>query len=54
MLVGQNSHKTGNNAVKMSQEFCNIARFERVIDLILLNMHSVSFKTEKWLLYNFM
>ena len=28
MLFGQNTHKTGNNAVKMSQAFHNITRFE--------------------------
>ena len=35
MLFGQNTHKTGNNAIKMSQAFHNIAWFERFTDLNL-------------------
>ena len=29
MLLGQNTRKTGNNAVKMSQVFLSMAQFER-------------------------
>ena len=35
MLFRQNTHKTGNNAVEMSQAFHNIAWFERFTDLNL-------------------
>jgi len=35
MLFRQNAHKTGNNAVEMSQAFQDIARFERFTDLNL-------------------
>ena len=33
MLFGRNTHKTGNNAVKMSQAFQDITRFEHFTDL---------------------
>ena len=36
MLFRQNTRKTGNNAVKMSQAFQDIAQFERFTDLNLL------------------
>ena len=36
MLLGQNTRKTGNNAVKMSQAFQDIAQFECFTDLKLL------------------
>ena len=36
MLFGQNTLKTVNNAIKMSQAFKDIARFERFTDLKLL------------------
>ena len=36
MLFCQNTGKTGNNAVEMSQAFQDIARFERFTDLNLL------------------
>ena len=36
MLSRQNTHKTGNNAVKMSQVLQDIALFERFTDLNLL------------------
>ena len=36
MLFRQNSRKTGNNAIEMSQAFQDIARFERFTDLNLL------------------
>ena len=35
MLFHQNTHKTGNNAVEMSQAFHDIARFKRFTDLNL-------------------
>ena len=35
MLFCQNTPRTGNNAIEMSQVFHNIARFERFIDLNL-------------------
>ena len=35
MLFRQTTHKTGNNAVEMSQAFYDIARFERFTDLNL-------------------
>ena len=35
MFFRQNTLKTGNNAVEMSQAFHDIARFERFIDLNL-------------------
>ena len=35
MLFRQNTHKTGNNAVEMSQAFHDIARLERFTDLNL-------------------
>ena len=35
MLFRQNSRKTGNNAIEMSQAFHNIARFENFTDLNL-------------------
>ena len=35
MIFCQNTHKTGNNAVEMSQAFHDIAWFERFTDLIL-------------------
>ena len=37
MLFRQNTCKTGNNAVEMSQAFHDIARFERFTDLNLFN-----------------
>ena len=52
MLVRQNTRKTGNNAVKMTQAFQDIAQFERVTDLNLLEMRSMSFKTGKRMIYN--
>ena len=36
MLFGQNTRKIENNAVKMSQAFQDITRFERFTDLKLL------------------
>ena len=36
MLFRQNTGKTGNNAVEMSQAFQDIARFERFTDINLL------------------
>ena len=36
MLFRQNTRKTGNNAVEMSQAFQDIAQFERFTDLNLL------------------
>ena len=36
MLFGQNTLKTVNNAIKMSQAFQDIAQFERFTDLKLL------------------
>ena len=35
MLFGQNTHKTANNAVKMSQVFHDVARFKCFKDLNL-------------------
>ena len=35
MLFRQNTHKTGKNAIEMSQVFHDIARFERFTDLNL-------------------
>ena len=35
MLFCQNTPRTGNNAIEMSQAFHNIARFKRFIDLNL-------------------
>ena len=40
MLFGQNTRKTVNNAIKMSQAFQDIARFERFTDLKLLEYAS--------------
>ena len=40
MLFGQNTRKTVNNAIKMSQAFQDIARFERFTDLKLLECAS--------------
>ena len=40
MLFGQNTLKTVNNAIKMSQTFQDIARFERFTDLKLLECAS--------------
>ena len=40
MLFGQNTLKTANNAIKMSQAFQDIARFERFTDLKLLECAS--------------
>ena len=40
MLFGQNTRKTVNNAIKMSQAFQDIARFERSTDLKLLEYAS--------------
>ena len=34
----QNTCKTGNNAIEMSQAFCDLARFESFTDLNCLNM----------------
>ena len=41
MLVRQNTRKTGNNAVKMSQAFQDIAQFERVTDKPARNAFNV-------------
>ena len=35
MLICQNTHRTGNNAVKMSQAFHDITRFKHCTDLNL-------------------
>ena len=35
MLFGRNTHKTGSNAVEMSQAFQDITRFEHFTDLNL-------------------
>ena len=46
----QNTLKTGNNAVEISQAFHDIARFERFIDLNLFKCafnNAMSFKTRK-------
>ena len=46
----QNTLKTGNNGVEMSQAFHDIARFERFIDLNLFKCafnNAMSFKTRK-------
>ena len=40
MLFGQNTLKTVNNAIKMSQAFQDIAQFERFTDLKLLEYAS--------------
>ena len=40
MLFGQNTRKTVNNAIKMSQAFQDIAWFERFTDLKLLECAS--------------
>ena len=40
MLFGQNTLKTVNNAIKMSQAFQDIARFERFTDVKLLECAS--------------
>ena len=45
MLFRENTHKTRNNAVKMSQVFHDIEWFERFTDLNLFKYASVSFKT---------
>ena len=54
MLFRENTHKTRNNAVKMSQVFHEIERFERFTDLNLFKYASVSFKTGnfiRWCLF---
>ena len=50
MLFRQNTHKTGNNAIEMSQvsHSLNVSQI-----LTCLNMCSMSFKTGKRMLYNF-
>ena len=53
MLFHQNTCKTGNNAVEMSQAFHDLALFESFTDLNCLNMRLISFKTGKWMLYKF-
>ena len=56
MLFGHNPRMTGNNAVKMSQVFHNVARFEHFTDL---NLFKYAFNViQTWesqmeLLYNF-
>ena len=42
MLLRQNTRKTGNDAVKVSQAFHNMAWFERFTDLDLFNIRSMS------------
>ena len=51
MLFGHNTRSTGNNADDMSEVFHDIAQFERFTDLI--NLRSMSIKTGKRMLYNF-
>ena len=50
----ENTRKIGNNVIEMCQAFHVIAQFECFTDLNLFKyMHSMSFKTGKWFLYNF-
>ena len=52
MQCCQNTRNTGNNAIKMSQAFHDIARFKRFTHLNQFNVHSMSFKTGTRMLYN--
>ena len=52
MLLSQNTRNTGNNAIKMSQAFHDIARFKRFTHLNQFNVHSMSFKTGTRMLCN--
>ena len=53
MLFRQNTRKTGNNAVEMSQALQDIAQFERVTDLNLLEYAFNVIQTGKRMLYNY-
>ena len=49
----QNTCKTGNNAIEMSQAFCDLARFERFTDLNLFKYAFNIIQTGKLMLYKF-
>ena len=51
LVTTHNTRSTGNNADDMSEVFHDIAQFERFTDLI--NLRSMSIKTGKRMLYNF-
>ena len=55
MLFCRNTRKTArNNAVKMSQAFHNVARFERFTDLNLFKYAFIVIQSGKRMLYNLM
>ena len=53
MLFCQNTHKTGNNAVKMSLAFQDITQFESFTGLNLLEYAFCVITPGKQMLYNF-